>query len=261
MGDELCSGTESISALSIITASIEELSKRETNFLFATHLHKLSEMEEIKKIQTLKCFHLKVLYDKKRDCLIYDRKICDGVGDTIYGLEVSKSVDIKKSIIDRAYEIRKKLLDKDKTLLYRNKSSYNSEIYLDGKCKICNINNVSEIHHIRFQSEADSNGFIGHIHKNHKSNLLPVCESCHNKIHNGLFHINGYKKTTDGIILDFQTKNKSKRNNKKLDKLKIEKVLSFKDKRLTQKRTKYLLKDMGIDISTNTISKIWNKKY
>ena len=48
LGDELCSGTESISALSLITASIEELSKKGTNFLFSTHLHQLSDMEELK---------------------------------------------------------------------------------------------------------------------------------------------------------------------------------------------------------------------
>jgi hypothetical protein len=33
------------------------------------------------------------------------------------------------------------------------------------------------------QRDADANGFIGSFHKNHRANLLTVCESCHNEIH------------------------------------------------------------------------------
>ena len=37
LGDELCSGTETDSALSIFNASIEVMSERKSNFIFATH--------------------------------------------------------------------------------------------------------------------------------------------------------------------------------------------------------------------------------
>ena len=36
LGDELCSGTESVSAQSIFASSVVKLSERKTNFIFAT---------------------------------------------------------------------------------------------------------------------------------------------------------------------------------------------------------------------------------
>ena len=40
-----------------------------------------------------------------------------------------------------------------------------------------------ETHHILPQKDADSDGFIGTIHKNHKANLMALCEKCHDKLH------------------------------------------------------------------------------
>ena len=42
-------------------------------FIFATHLHQLSKMERIKELENVKNFHLKVIYDRNNDKLIYDR--------------------------------------------------------------------------------------------------------------------------------------------------------------------------------------------
>ena len=39
-------------------------------------------------------------------------------------------------------------------------------------------------HHINEQHTADEKGMIKHFHKNIKFNLMIVCESCHNQIHN-----------------------------------------------------------------------------
>ena len=43
----LRAGTESISALSIFSSSVLQLNKYKTNFVFATHLHELCNIEEI----------------------------------------------------------------------------------------------------------------------------------------------------------------------------------------------------------------------
>ena len=40
------------------------------------------------------------------------------------------------------------------------------------KCQICNLNKCNEIHHIKFQQDADQNGFINHIHKNNMGTVL-----------------------------------------------------------------------------------------
>ena len=49
----------------------------------------------------------------------------------------------------------------------------------------------SEIHHLIYQKDAPK-----HI-KNHKANLINICEPCHLKIHNSNTQLKIYK-TTDG---------------------------------------------------------------
>jgi hypothetical protein len=48
LGDELCSGTESESALSIFVAGLQQLHERNSTFIFATHFHEIVHYEEIK---------------------------------------------------------------------------------------------------------------------------------------------------------------------------------------------------------------------
>ena len=68
------------------------------------------------------------------------------------------------------------------------------------KCKICNSRRATETHHIRFQRDADENGFIDHFHKNKKFNLICLCEECHDNIHNGDLEINEAILTSNGIM-------------------------------------------------------------
>jgi len=183
LGDELCSGTESTSALSIFVASLEKLSKVKSTFLFATHFHEILEYDEIKEINNLKISHMTVLFDKKLNTLIYDRKLKDGSGEAMYGLEVCKSLDLPEDFIENAYKIRNKYYKKNE-IITTKKTKYNSK-KLRGKCEICKINQGSEIHHLQFQKNADNNGIINNeFKKNHKANLINICEECHTKIHN-----------------------------------------------------------------------------
>ena len=108
LGDELCSGTESTSALSIFVASLEKLNKINSTFLFATHFHEILEYDEIKKLDKMKISHMSVVFDKKLNNLIYDRKLKNGPGEAMYGLEVCKSLDLPDDFIDNAYLIRNK---------------------------------------------------------------------------------------------------------------------------------------------------------
>ena len=41
----------------------------------------------------------------------------------------------------------------------------------------------TEVHHLQYQNDANEDGFIGTFHMNHPSNLINICEKCHNKIH------------------------------------------------------------------------------
>ncbi len=185
LGDELCSGTESTSALSIFMSSLERLHTIESTFLFATHFHEILQYEELKDLDKLKTYHMSVIFDKAQKTLIYDRKLREGAGESMYGLEVCKSLDLPNDFIERAYNIRNKYLKNGGNLINnKKKNRYNSRKLRD-LCEICNINEGTEIHHLQFQKNSSTNGIINNeFNKNHKANLINICETCHNKIHN-----------------------------------------------------------------------------
>lgn len=210
LGDEICHGTETVSAISIVAASIITLSRKNACYLFATHLHHLSDMDCIKEIPTLGMYHLSVYYNQSGANLIYDRKLKKGSGSSIYGLEVAKSMNFSSEFILMANEIRKDIID-FQPLLGGRKSHYNSDLYVEW-CGIpgCNRRAI-DTHHIKFQETADAEGFIEgtQLHKNHLSNLVPLCKPCHQQVHctkSGSYRlqINGYITTESGVVLDFE---------------------------------------------------------
>jgi hypothetical protein len=48
---------------------------------------------------------------------------------------------------------------------------------------MCGIAMGTETHHLAEQQSANSDGFIDSFHKNHKANLVSICEACHHKEH------------------------------------------------------------------------------
>ena len=209
LGDEISQGTETISALAIVSSAIIRLDELGAKFIFASHLHNLVEIDELKKLKKLIFLHLGVKYDSEKDCLIYDRKLKIGVGDSLYGLEFAKSLHIDNKFLNRAYQIRDKLTDKDsqlRRLKKKKRSKYNKDIYVS-KCALCDAP-VDDIHHINPQNLADDNGHIGHFHKNHKYNLIPLCKKHHEMVHKGLIIINGFVMTTEGLRLHYEVINK-----------------------------------------------------
>jgi len=182
LGDELCSGTETESALSIFVAGLQHLFKTNSNYIFATHFHEIVDYEEIKQIINLKLMHLEVSYDREQDCLVYDRKLKIGSGPRIYGLEVCKSLHMNVAFIDNAFKIRNKYFTNTKNILDYNVTMYNAN-KIRGQCQICNKDIGTEIHHLQHQKDANDKGFIKHFHKNHKANLISICEKCHQNMH------------------------------------------------------------------------------
>jgi DNA mismatch repair protein MutS len=182
LGDELCSGTETQSAISIFVAGIQHLHLRKSSFLFATHLHEITEYEEITSLNTVCMKHMAVVYNKETGQLVYDRKLKDGPGDTMYGLEVCKSLQLPTDFMEAAYRIRSKY--HSTSLLALKTSRYNVQ-KLVGRCEKCG-GTGQEVHHIHYQKEAVE-GFIqtqtSVFHKNHLANLMTVCERCHDDIH------------------------------------------------------------------------------
>ncbi len=205
LGDEICHGTEQVSALAIVASSIIELSNKKANFIFATHLHQLSKMDEITGLSNVHCKHLKVIYDEETDSLVYDRKLETGAGSDLYGLEVAKYIIHEQpDFIDRCMKIRRKILDVPQELVSSRTSKYNAKLIVN-KCKICG-NHADDVHHIDFQCSADDNGTIesqnSKFHKNVKANLVALCKKCHINVHHSIdgkkIIIDGYKQTSKG---------------------------------------------------------------
>ncbi len=185
LGDELCSGTETQSALSIFVAGLMKLHEQKSSFLFATHFHEIVDYEEIKAMERLALKHMAVHYDRELDCLVYDRLLKDGPGDNMYGLEVCKSLHLPTEFLDKAFEIRNKYFPEKAGTLEQKTSHYNAK-KVRSLCELCQKALSTEIHHLEMQQNADEDGFIKGtaIHKNHKANLMALCEECHLKQHN-----------------------------------------------------------------------------
>ena len=182
LGDELCSGTEQDSAISIFVSGLEMLYNKNVTAIFATHIHEIVNYEEIENMETILIKHMEVEYDEMNDKLIYNRKLKDGPGSCMYGLEVCKSLHLPDNFLKKAFDLRRKYKKEERSVLEQKTSHFNSKKIM-GNCELCKKNLGTEVHHLQHQENADENNIIGTFHKNHPANLLTLCEECHNKIH------------------------------------------------------------------------------
>jgi len=197
LGDELCSGTETNSAISIFLTGIDYLYRKQSSFIFATHFHEIVNYEEVLEKEKLSLKHMTVLYNKETNQLIYDRKLKDGPGESMYGLEVCKFLKLPTDFLNAAHTLRNKYNKTSRNILSENKSRYNHK-KIKGICEMCKKKYGEEVHHLQHQANADENNFIGEFHKNHPGNLINVCEECHDELHK---NPNGHvrKLTSEGI--------------------------------------------------------------
>jgi DNA mismatch repair protein MutS len=223
LGDEISRGTESTSGVSIVASAITVLAKRGVSFIFASHLHQLSSMDRITSLPNVKSYHLHVAYDEKQDLLIYDRNLCEGSGDAIYGLEVVKSLKMDDEFTELALEIRREIIGVPTTLISSKQSKYNADLFMT-QCQICQ-GPAEDTHHLSEQRLADDRGFIDHYHKNVLANLVVLCKKCHLAAHGcnrnspcttlhislkseekaqKYLQINGYVETSKGQVLDYK---------------------------------------------------------
>ena len=216
IADELCASTEIDSALKIVSSIVKILYEKKSSFIFATHMFKLVDLSIIKQLTNLKYKHLKVDF---KDSLIFQRILTDGLpSNRQYGAIVAEKViqdPIFSSLLNNLdnfnSEDKKNISQKYQHILPTQHSKYNSKLLLD-KCAICNYmptkkNDIPlETHHINMQCSANSSGFHDIHHKNELHNLVGLCKSCHQKVHQDLIVINGYIDTDNGRKLDFYTK-------------------------------------------------------
>ena len=261
LGDELCSGTETISAISIVATGIEYLCNIKSSFVFTSHLHQLTNLNIIKNLKNLFICHLKIIMEN--DKLIYDRKIIEGSGPSIYGLIVCDAIGLPSDFISKAKKIQFELENKSTNIIESHKSQYNNNVYLD-MCLVCKTQKAEETHHIKEQENADKNNMIEHIHKNIKQNLAPLCKKCHKDVTYNNLIITGFTKTSNGNELNYYYSDNNNSNSKKFTTLEIKKIKDYyiKYKNLKQKIIIDKLQlDENIKISLSTYRKIINNTY
>jgi DNA mismatch repair protein MutS len=178
LGDEVCHGTESASAVAIVAASIAHLSESQSSFIFATHLHELSKMEEVLCLENVKHYHLSI--DFSGDQIVYCRTMKSGSGLGLYGIEVAKHLRIPSNVLEKAYEIRNKYYSDTTKLSDLKQSRYNSNVVLSN-CKVSDCKSkAAHSHHIRLQAIGD---VVDGNHKDNADNIVPLCEHCHHMTH------------------------------------------------------------------------------
>ena len=197
IGDEVCSGTETDSACAIFQEVLLWLNKNNSSYIFATHFHQLTTRDEIISLEKLDIKHMSV--ENINGVLYYTRKLEDGPGENMYGIEVTKSFEFPEEFIKKCEKTRNKYNNKVGGILNKKKSKYNSKTLKRKTCEFCKIRESEEIHHLSRQEDADKDNYINTFHKNHTANLSNVCKTCHNYftinriVHKRIKSSNGYK--------------------------------------------------------------------
>ena len=189
LGDEVCSGTESMSATALVASTLEHLDAKGCHFIFATHLHDLMKVPKLFPRPGIAVWHLQVQRTPEGK-LIYDRTLQPGSGSCTYGLEVARAMGIPFTLLERAHEIRR-ALGGEAAITDAPKSSWNPAICRQA-CEICGAAVVKdlEVHHI--VRRADGGG-------NNLRNLVVLCERCHDKHHSGELDVGELRQTSEGL--------------------------------------------------------------
>jgi len=257
IGDEICRGTEEKSANIIVCYMLETLSNSKSSFITATHLHRVANLDSVKQLTNVKPFHLKVTYNPNDETIIYDRHLTPGQGESFYGLQVAKFLMKDKKFNERTNEILKEY----DSITTEKTSKYNSDIYVS-ECEICKSTTHLETHHIVWQKEFDEN--LVNINKlcllkNNKSNLVVLCQYCHDMVDRNEIIINGWLDTSNGRKLDWIKQSVIIKNTKHSDEL-IKYIKKLKSETTDPKFAQIKIKEtFNKKITTKSILTYWGK--
>ena len=258
LGDELCSGTETTSATALVAAGLRGLLNRGARFLFATHLHGLSKIEEICEDKRLNIWHLHVEYDRLQDKLIYHRTLKPGSGSSLYGLEVAKAMRIPDDILEDAIRFRKRLAGEAEISQSVGSAWNSSAIRIE--CEICHKTESAtlEIHHIKERHTASGGSRLSDGSDVHaRSNLVVLCDSCHDSVHNGSMAIGQLIQTSDGMERSVSTSTTTRNSKWSTEELDIIRKTFAKFPKLSMTGiSKYLLNQHDIKVSPITLKKL-----
>lgn len=176
IGDELCKGTETESAVSLVAASIRWLNDHGVKFVFATHLHKLTAIDCVKDL-AIRVQHIASEY--RNGQLVFTRDLAPGQGDTRYGIEVASRILGFPEVTNNAMTIRNELQQQPSQL---KKSRYNKKVVMK-QCHVCKTKQNLHTHHIEQQASFERSQKDQRKKMNDADNLMVLCAECHEKVH------------------------------------------------------------------------------
>jgi hypothetical protein len=145
---------------------------------------------------------------------------------------------------------------KDKT------SKYNTDVYLNN-CQICKSKEKLESHHIVWQKDFNVNNINTNkltLQKNDASNIVILCQSCHDKVDNDEIKINGWKDTSNGRKFDYEINSIIMKKSKYTEEFK-QYILGLKS--IVHDNVKMAIikikEDYNIKVSSKSIINIWEK--
>lgn len=189
LADEMLNSTDIKSSLSLFLAYINHFQKKNIKFILSSHNHTVAEgiQFEYKNRILLKCIQKKEQHetiflsnDYERD--FSDREMVDGTGSSEYGIKIAKEkFCIPTTIIESAESYKNKITISYSTGISKS-SKYNSEMKVDA-CRICGKVTNLHVHHIYPQKNFNNKNSLQGFKKDGLYNLVGVCDTCHQKIH------------------------------------------------------------------------------
>ncbi len=190
--------------------------------------------------------------------------------------------------IKKAEEIRKEVMGVSGNLVDGGigDSKYNGKLIMD-RCYVCEGESGGggeggeggegggggqlDVHHIKFQSDADKCGMFEHVSKNDMSNLVVLCKNHHVMVHSGQLLIEGWEERLSGKVLVYHFAGETKivKNDRGVSgrkKLGNEEIIWLQrlinEEKISKKIVLKKLKDeKGIKISAGTLGKVVKGTY
>jgi DNA mismatch repair protein MutS len=178
LADELCNSTEHKSATALVGVLIKSIGEKGTKSFITTHFHELLEHPNLKDMSTLRVQHMSMRTDPVHG-LIYERRLSAGPCEPDYGVLVAASLGFDAKFIREATQARESFCAPAYTKV--TKSRYNKKVILN-VCELCKRAPAQETHHIKHRAHA-VDGMHDDMSENARSNLMPLCNECHKRVH------------------------------------------------------------------------------
>lgn len=207
--DELGNTTEDTSATKLVASLLHTLYTRGASLFVATHMFALQENAVVSGLVGLRNHHLAVEFtDNGGVC--FDRTLKTGLPPVReYGCRIAEHLIVDDPAFVTLLRSERHNGAADRFDRMRRPSRYNRHLFAEA-CSVCEYRpqNERELpiawHHIEGQCTA-SDGVVPSGRNVHaSSNLMPVCQACHQDIHRGLITVRGYVETGVGRELRFE---------------------------------------------------------